>query len=149
MKLFEISVEFWSFVQEACLKKFLCLGIRQIHKIFFFYILFADGKIFAGVVGLFGVKIIRIVGPVAREFYFRIRIVLGTTPNWFLVIRSVVRGCSPNSSGECLHLCVQENLVEFRQRTQNAGLSPADFLGQLFLEPCPQSPQKPAWCTPR
>ena len=66
--------------------------------------------------------------------HFRMRIILGTILTWFLVFNVCVPGCSRNGSGVRPYLWVEKKLVLFRQSTQNAGLSPAELLGQFFSD---------------
>ena len=73
-------------------------------------------------------------GQIDGGSHFRMRIILGTILIWFLVLHVCVPECSRNGSGMRPYLWVQENFVLFRQSTQNAGLWPAEFLGQLVSE---------------
>ena len=72
--------------------------------------------------------------PTDGGSHFRMRIILGTILIWFLVFHVCVPECSRNGSGVRLCLWVQEKFVYFRQGTQNAGLCPAELLGQFFSD---------------
>ena len=65
-------------------------------------------------------------------FHFRMRIILGTILIWFLVFHVCLPECSRNDSGVRPYLWVQKKLVKFRQSTQNAGVCPAELLGQFL-----------------
>ena len=64
--------------------------------------------------------------------HFRMRIILGTILIWFLVFHVCVPECFRNGSGVRPYLWVQEKFVYIRKSTQNAGLYPAELLGQFF-----------------
>ena len=85
--------------------------------------------------GLFGVRVCQIAVLTDKELHSRMRNTLGTITSWFLVFYVGVPECSWNGSGKCPHLWVQEKFVEFRQSSQDAGLCPAEFLGQFFNDP--------------
>ena len=70
----------------------------------------------------------------AEDACFRMRITLGVVLIRSLVFHVCVPECSRNGSGMRLCLLVQEKLVWFRQSTQNAGLCPAELLGQFFSD---------------
>ena len=64
-----------------------------------------------------------------QKTQLRVGIILGTIPSCFAVFHAIVQGCSRNSSGECPYLGVQEKFVHIGHSIQNAGISPAQFLG--------------------
>ena len=68
-------------------------------------------------------------------FHFRMMIILGTIPHWFLLFHVWVPGSSRNGSGVCPYLWVLQKVFWFKQSIQNAGLCPAYFLGQFFSDP--------------
>ena len=61
--------------------------------------------------------------------------ILGTNPTWFRLLNVSVPEQSRKGSGECLYLLVQENIVNFGQSTQDAGLCLAAILGLFFSDP--------------
>ena len=61
--------------------------------------------------GLVRVWVSWIAGATGKELHFRMRIILGTIPAWFLVFYVGDPECSWNSSGECPYLWVLENFV--------------------------------------
>ena len=75
-----------------------------------------------------------VIGQIDGGSHFRMRIILGTIPIWFLIFNVCVPGCSRNCSRLCPYLRVQEKFG-FWQSTQNAGLCPAELLGQIFSDP--------------
>ena len=76
-----------------------------------------------------------LMGLVDWGSHFRMKIILGTLPNWCLVFYVYAPGCSRNRSGVCLYLWFWEVVVEFRPSIQNEGPCPAEFLGKLFKDP--------------
>ena len=66
--------------------------------------------------------------------HFRMRITLGVVLIRSLVFHAWVPECSRNGSGVRPYLWVQMKFVWFRQSTQNAGLCPAELLGQFFSD---------------
>ena len=66
--------------------------------------------------------------------HFRMRITLGFVLIRSLVFHVCVPECSRNGSGMRPYLLVQKKFVWFRQSTQNAGLCPAELLGQFFSD---------------
>ena len=65
---------------------------------------------------------------------FSMRITLGVVLIRSLVFHVCCPECSRNGSGMRPYLWVQENFVQFRQSTQNAGLCPAELMGQFFID---------------
>ena len=70
----------------------------------------------------------------AEDACFRMRITLGVVLIRSLVYYVCVPEFSGNGSGMSPYLLVQEKFVLFRQSTQNAGLCPAELLGQFFSD---------------
>ena len=70
----------------------------------------------------------------AEDACFRMRITLGVVLIRSLASHVCVPECSRNASGVRPYLWVQKKFVFFRQSTQNAGLCPAELLGQFFSE---------------
>ena len=70
----------------------------------------------------------------AEDSCLRMGITLGVALIRSLVFQVCVWECSRNSSGVRPYLWVQEKFVKFRQSTQNAGLCPAELLGQFFSD---------------
>ena len=70
----------------------------------------------------------------AEDSCFRMRNTLGVVLIRSLVFHVCVSECSRNGSGVRPYLWVQEKIVHFRQSTQNAGLCPAELLGQFFSD---------------
>ena len=66
--------------------------------------------------------------------HFRMKITLEVVLIRSLVFHVCVPECSRNGSGVRPYLWVQEKIVLFRQSTQNAGLCPAELLGQFFSD---------------
>ena len=66
--------------------------------------------------------------------HFRMRITLGVVLIRSLVFHVCVPECSRNGFGMRPYLLVQEKFVQFRQSTQNAGLCPAELLGQFLTD---------------
>ena len=61
--------------------------------------------------GPFWVWINWIAGLIDWKLHFRMGIILGTIPSWFLVFCVCVPGCSRNGSGVRLYLWVQQKFV--------------------------------------
>ena len=70
----------------------------------------------------------------AEDACFRMRITLGVVLIRSLVFHVCVPEGSRNGSGMHRYLLVQEKFVKFRQSAQNAGLCPAELLGQFFSD---------------
>ena len=68
----------------------------------------------------------------AEDACFRMKIALGVVLNRSLVFHVCLPECSRNASGVRPYLWVQKKFVFFRQSTHNAGLCPAELLGQFF-----------------
>ena len=70
----------------------------------------------------------------AEDACFRMRMTLGVVLIRSLVFHDCVPECSRNGFGVRPYLWVQEKFVWFSQSAQNAGLCPAELLGQFFRD---------------
>ena len=80
-------------------------------------------------VWVFGMTGLRDVGS-----HSRMRVILGTILIWFSVFHFFVREFFQIGSGVSPYLWVQGNIFQFRQSTQNSGVSPVELLGQFFSD---------------
>ena len=70
----------------------------------------------------------------AEDAWFRMTFTLGVVLIRSLVSHVCVPECSRNGFGMRPYLLVEEKFVYIRQSTQNAGLCPAELLGQFFTD---------------